>query len=138
MTSRKLAALLLIICLSSLIGLGALAMSAGNMHGGVYKGCLASAAQNTPCPADDSFNFSLFHLDALKKFSTAYLPSLLAVLILIAIAIGTMVSFGNKFPLPQIAAPLLINDFWAIGSAYKTKNEFSSWFSLLEKSPAVF
>lgn len=135
---RTVIAIVLAVCLAGLTGLGALAMSRGNEHDMPFRGCLATAAQGgVPCPADNSLNFSLFHLDALKKFSTAYLPSL-AVLVLVAMAIGTMILFRDKSQYLPAAIPVLVNDFLTLGSAYKTKNEFFSWISLLEKSPAIF
>src|SRR3989338_1526496 len=115
-------------------------MSAGNMHGGVYKGCLASAAQNTPCPAGNSFNFSLFHLNALKKFSTAYLPVLATIMLALAMATGALATtrYQDIEPPRPVNNLVLIDGFLTLGSAYKTNSEFFSWFSLLEKSPAVF
>ena len=133
---KKVLAITILLSLFSIVSFGALAMTHGNNQGQPFKGCFASAAQNMPCPISSPLAFSSFHIDALKKFSTAELSSLVMIVFLV-ILIGLTLVPQSK-PLLLTALPVLLVEGINIGSTRKFQQQVLFWLSRRQNSPSFF
>ncbi|KKT41365.1 MAG: hypothetical protein UW28_C0010G0006 [Parcubacteria group bacterium GW2011_GWA2_44_13] len=101
-------------------------------HG--HIGCIAATSQGGGCPQSKEFDFTIFHLEAYKSFSSSILAgSFSPLLFLLALFL-----IAALFICP--AGILLQNSIFFAGTIYSPpvyfhKEEFTRWLSLHEQSP---
>ncbi len=96
-----------------------------------HNGCIATIAQGTDCPKQEStLAFLTFHTGAFKGFSTA----VFAVLTLFLISLAALAFF----PDPIFQEPNFSHYFFALRlSSFASSENLISWLSLHENSPTV-
>jgi len=102
-----------------------------------HMGCIAATSQGGGCPQSKEFDFTIFHLEAFKSFSSSILAggfsSELFLLALFFIAALFIHPAGIFSPDPILRSLTIYSH-----PPYSSKEEFTRWLSLHEQSPNFF
>jgi len=133
---KRLFVLLIVISFVAIAVFGFLGMDHDNMAGG---GCLASAANGSPCPEKaNPFAVAFFHLNAFAKFGTALLVENLMLLFSILVALFAILTiWGTGFKL-QKQELTGFSSFRSLSVQYNSfARKIAYWLTLLRNSPAL-
>lgn len=112
---------------------GFMAMEHGD-HG--HMGCIAATAQGGGCPQSKEFDFTIFHLEAYKSFSSSVLAdNFSSSLFAVALFLMAMIYFHLSEILTFYS---LRNSYFRLGALLvrdTSEEAYSMWLALHEQSP---